>query len=688
MIKNIQLRLKPIYFLVLIFCFPFTDVDACNAPDKAGTITGKNTTCYGVKETFTVPSIALATSYKWTLPAMTQVVSGANNDTITVIFWGSGGDIRVQGVNTCDTGISSAFTVKVNSLPTVNIISSQKYCCNSGNISLGSSSFASPTGGTWKCRQNPSLINGNTFLTSSACNPAKTGFFTLYYIYQDPTTTCVNTDSTYFSINPLPPLSLKGGSYCQNIIETSLKSNIMAPINLNSMTDVKWKLLKTLPKPGGGNYTINDLVYDADATLNYDFKLKVDSGTINLGTKTKDSIVLEITIQDGAGCFNRDTATFVIVKMPVITFNAFPGLCIDAGKVNLTKISNTMPGNGCWGVISKTGYKDSIYLKPGIKSCDTLNTMLLSLQNGPGLYWMRYVYNSGSCSAMKEMELRIYPLPNVTISASPTGDRGKYCETDGEVTLNSSPAGGTWTSSAAGAISGSVFKPASVSSADRDKWIIFTYTYVHPTTKCDTAKSLSVFVQSAPILNIVTQDIDTCRKDSMNFKLTAKSFFTSKINWVHSSDPSKASFENKKQLSNSNPAIFTIKPRKDSVTFINITVFTEAEGVCPFTEDNMQIRIDTVNCKDSMVGIRPIAVNKPFEVILFPNPAKGKFNIEVKKPGNYFLKLYSMEGQLLLEQKLEGFEINTIDQKLFKGIYTLFIDDTHGNSIAKKIVVE
>lgn len=675
---------------LFIFCTitPFINVFGCTSPDKAGNISGKNTTCYGQKVTYIVPAIGFANSYKWILPSGTQIISGSNSDTITVIFYGSGGDVRVQGVNTCDTGISSVINVKVYSLPKITLISSQKYCCDYGNIALGSSTFGSPTGGTWSCRQNQNLINGNVFLTSQACNPAKSGTFSLYYTYQDPTTSCINKDSTYFSINPLPAVLIKDGSFCQDKNEVTLKTQIIAPINLNAMAAVSWKLLKSLPKTGGGNNTINDLVYDADASLNYDFRLKVDAGTIDLGTKTKDSLILEITIQDAAGCFNKDTATFTIVKVPSIKFNAFPELCINAGKVDLTKISNTQPQGGCWSVINKSGYRDSSNLKIGLRRCDTLNTFYLSLQKGPGLYWMRYTYNSGGCITMKEMELRIYPLPSVSLGLTPNGDGGKFCELDDDVTLNASPAGGIWTSSVAGIISGSKFMPGSVGAADRDKNIFLWYTYINPTTKCDTSKSLRVFVQSKPRISILTQDIDTCRRDPMIIKLTAtSSFTTSKISWVHSFNSDKASFENKQQLSNSNPATFTIQPRKDSITFIRITAFTEAEGVCPFADDMMDIRIDTLPCK-SATGIRPIGSIKPFEVVLFPNPAKDKFNIEINKAGKFSLKLYTTEGQLLLEKELYGFELNTITQKLTKGLYTLVISNTSGNSIIRKLSME
>jgi hypothetical protein len=101
----------------------------------------------------------------------------------------------------------------------------------------------------------------------------------------------------------------------------------------------------------------------------------------------------------------------------------------------------------------------------------------------------------------------------------------------------------------------------------------------------------------------------------------------------------------------------------------------------------MDIRIDTLPCK-SATGIRPIGSIKPFEVVLFPNPAKDKFNIEINKASKFYLKLYTSEGQLLLEKELYSFELNTITQKLTKGLYTLVISDTSGNSIIRKLSME
>lgn len=680
-------RLRTVSFLIIII-FTLAEANACTKPDSAGTIKGKNTVCLKEKVSYKVPTIAFATGYKWTLPSGTQIISGDNTDSITLLFYGtSGGIIKVQGVNSCDTGVSSSFTVKVDNLPKINLISPQKYCCDYGDISLGSSNFGSPTGGTWTCRQNQNTINSNVFLVDVACNPAKTGVFTLKYTYQDPSTSCTNSDSTFFSINPLPAIKLKDGAHCQNENEVVLRYHVSVPANLNTMALAQWKLLKTLPKPGGGNNTINDLVYDYDNSLNYDYRLKVDTATIDIGTRSKDSLILELTIQNGQGCFNKDTTTIYILKAPAISFNIFPELCINKGKVSLKNISNVKPNDGCWKVINKSGYSDSVNLKQGIVDCDTLNTLLLNNQNGPGLYRMLYSHTSSGCGVSKETELRIYPLPKIALALSPNIYSGNYCEMDDDITLLSSPSGGTWSSSVEGVISGGFFKPNLVGKLDRDKWITLTYSYTNPKTQCDSSKSLKVFVQSTPLVKISNSDIDTCRSDVMEIKLRADYSFTSKITWVHSAGPTKASFENKQQLSYNNPTVFTIHPRNDSVSNITITVFTEAVGVCPIDEDNMNIKINLTPC-DSTSSVQKLKTNKSFEVILFPNPARDKFNLEIKREGNYTVKLYTLEGKLLLEKGMRGFEPETLDLKLQKGYYMFMIESSDGFSVSKQLMVE
>ena len=508
-------------------------------------------------------------------------------------------ELQVQEDTLRCYGFDTTF-IKVNPLPVIAVCAPQKYCCDYGNVTLGSSLFGTPTGGIWECRQNASYTNNNNFLTPIACDPKKAGIFTLIYTYTDPTTTCINKDSTFFTVNPLPSLQFDGGTICQNAQKVKLKAAsplpvfIKAPVNLNSMTDVQFRVLKSIAKTGGGVCTITDLIVDDDPSLNFDFSLIVSKSVIDLGGSSRDSIQFEITIQDGEGCFNKDSAWFYIIKVPTITFNPFPDLCIDKGVVNLSGLSNVQPVSGFWTVIDSSGFtKNKSLLQIGLdkNNGDTLDTKKLNLQNGPGIYKLRYVDLSSGCYVKRDTLIRINPLPNVSISLSPNTNGSMYCEVDPDVNLNANPGGGIWTSSVAGIISGGKFKPTAVPPSERDKWITLTYTYVHPTTKCDTIKSLQVFVQSKPVIDILTNDTNYCRSNSIDIKLNATFNFTPKISWVHNIDPSRASFENNNQLSNNNPTTYTIRPRSDSTTTVVITAFTDATGVCPFDQNAVIITI-------------------------------------------------------------------------------------------------
>ncbi|MCB9252569.1 MAG: gliding motility-associated C-terminal domain-containing protein [Flavobacteriales bacterium] len=535
-------------------------------------------------------------------------------------------------------GFDTTF-ITVNPLPILTLTNPLKYCCDYGNIGLGSSIFGSPTGGVWSCRQNPGLVSSNNFLTPSLnCDPSKVGVFTMIYTYQEPVTKCFNKDSTRFTINSLPALKLEGGTICQNANRVKMKPAapakiyIPAPINLNAMTNIQWRLLKSIPKTGGGNCTVNDLINDDDPSLNYDFWLNVSKSVIDLGSKSIDSFQLEIAVQDGEGCFNRDTAWFYIVKVPTLTFNAFPDLCIDKGVVDLIKLTNTQPTSGKWSVVDSAGVtKPKANLQIGLdtNNGDTLDTKKLNLISGPGLYKMRYSDVSTGCYIKKDTLLRINPLPSVNISINPNPNQNKYCEVDPDVTLIANPTGGTWTSSVPGTVSGDKFKPGSVPAGERDKWITLTYKYTHPTTKCDTMKSLQVFVQSKPIIDILRGNVDTCMSNSMDIPLAASYSFTNKISWVHSANPATASFTGNIQLSNDNPTTYTIKPRADSTTTVVITAFTDATGVCPFDQKNITLIIhpnpDVDLNLDDDAGCVPHEVNLTANVTNGVDPTKATY---------------------------------------------------------------
>ena len=95
-------------------------------PSVAGSIAGIESLCQGTTGMiYTVPAIANATSYSWTVPAGASIVTGSATNAITVNFSlsATSGIISVNGVNDCGSGAASPnFGVVVNPIPATPVI--------------------------------------------------------------------------------------------------------------------------------------------------------------------------------------------------------------------------------------------------------------------------------------------------------------------------------------------------------------------------------------------------------------------------------------------------------------------------------------------------------------------------------------------------------------------------------------
>lgn len=92
-------------------------------PSNAGTITGTASVCQGQNSiNYTVPAVANATSYVWTLQA--GITGSSTTNSITLSYGASAvsGNISVKGHNDCGDGVASTFPVVVNPIPSTPII--------------------------------------------------------------------------------------------------------------------------------------------------------------------------------------------------------------------------------------------------------------------------------------------------------------------------------------------------------------------------------------------------------------------------------------------------------------------------------------------------------------------------------------------------------------------------------------
>jgi len=96
-------------------------------PAAAGIITGSSSVCSGATGVeYSVPPIANAAGYFWTLPAGATYTIGATPNSIVVTFGPPAGMgvITVAGINSCGSGtVSPAFNVLINAVPEAPVVS-------------------------------------------------------------------------------------------------------------------------------------------------------------------------------------------------------------------------------------------------------------------------------------------------------------------------------------------------------------------------------------------------------------------------------------------------------------------------------------------------------------------------------------------------------------------------------------
>ncbi|HSY62363.1 MAG TPA: T9SS type A sorting domain-containing protein, partial [Cytophaga sp.] len=95
-----------------------TSVSIISAP-VAGVISGQASICPNTTSIdYSIPPLASATEYAWSLPNGASIISGANTNMITVSFATTGGSIQVTPINTCGSGTASVKSITITPIGT------------------------------------------------------------------------------------------------------------------------------------------------------------------------------------------------------------------------------------------------------------------------------------------------------------------------------------------------------------------------------------------------------------------------------------------------------------------------------------------------------------------------------------------------------------------------------------------
>ena len=169
------------------------------AAGAAGTISGTANVCKGQTGlVYSVPAIANASNYIWTLPVGATITAGANTNSITVSFspTAASGNITVQGSSGCGAGtVSANFAVTLNPSAAA-VAGADRSICPNTSTTLGA---AAVSGSTYSWSSVPAGF------TSMVSNPTVTPTVTTSYTLVETTTTgCSNSNSVIVTVNPLP----------------------------------------------------------------------------------------------------------------------------------------------------------------------------------------------------------------------------------------------------------------------------------------------------------------------------------------------------------------------------------------------------------------------------------------------------------------------------------------------------
>lgn len=234
--------------------------------------------------------------------------------------------------------------------------------------------------------------------------------------------TCMDLDTLNVAFRPLPQITFKNGTICQNETELDLHTLILKPTN--SYTGiVSWQLLKTLQKPGGVDNSITDLVYDKDNSSSDHYYLKVDKSIIDLKPKFMDSVMLGLTYKDEFGCQNSSTngATIVIRSNVDVSFNTNEQKrCYGDSVIYISNDYGVNYYGGKW----FTNNDSSNYLKwpqgNALQLSEKLGTK--SLDSKGGKYILKYTLENNKCLSFKNAMLTIIPYPAIVWVQTDQGD--------------------------------------------------------------------------------------------------------------------------------------------------------------------------------------------------------------------------------------------------------------------------
>lgn len=384
-------------------------------PANAGSISGDVTVCQGENGViYTVPVIANATTYNWTLPTGSSIAVN-NNNSITVDFSTSAisGDFIVYGTNSCGNGVSDTLSIVADPLPgaagaitgALNITN----CPSSTSIEYAIDSVANATSYLWSTPSGSNIVAGNNTDTIMVDFNFGASSGNISVIPQN---ACGNGTSNSLPIIVDDPVSqniclvtVDDNSTHNQIVWEKNETPVLASYNIyREVTTGVYNLIANVHKDSLSMY--DDLTADPNVT-SYSYKITAldTCGNESPQSEFHNTIHLQFL---GNGNLQWTLYDIENQNNPVDFYEVFRD---DSSTGAWNSISNTIPGGNStftdvdYALFSNPSYRVDVIWTIG---CDPtragVNTSRSNVKNAPA--------SGVSVEEMNELNaIRLYPNP-------------------------------------------------------------------------------------------------------------------------------------------------------------------------------------------------------------------------------------------------------------------------------------
>ena len=465
---------------------------------QPGAISGNAAVCSGAANTYTIPAVANAAGYTWTVPPGWVINSGQNTTSITATP-GSAGNICVTANNLCGTSGSTCFPVTLNTPSTAPTIAAS----TPNPICAGSSTTLSVSGGSLGVGANWDWYSGScggTFVGTGSSISVSPGATTTYYVQAQGTCNTTTCASVTVTVNPVVTASWSNpSSICAAAGSISLNPLI------TGTTGGTWSgtgVSGTTFNPSSGSqsvtYTVglSPCVQTSIQTITVVPDVNPSWTTPGTVCEAAGNVTLTPTgtaggVWSGTGVSGTTFNPSGLSGNIAVTYTVGTAPCVETSVQNITvspdvNPSWTTPGTVCEAAgnitLTPTGTAGGVWLGAGV-SGTTFNPSGLSGN-------IAVTYSVGTAPCVETLVQNINVVPDADPSWTTPGS---VCEGAGNVTLTpTGTTGGVWSGTG---VSGTTFDPSGLSGN-----IAVTYT-----------------VGTAPCVEFSTQNIQVDTEDDPTF---------------------------------------------------------------------------------------------------------------------------------------------------------------------------